>query len=1080
MKKLFLIMVACLLTTQAGATGIYNNSGTAAADSITIPFFALDSAGNMVDIASGDSIFFQVHYPEGAMAFEDSGSYDGTGLDGSLVSNDFSTQTMYYYSDALADIDGTPVQGVYTYAIMVKDLTSAAITTVKTGTFQLVTETDFHTSLEYIKDVLDSMQAQDGWVAKEASLFDPASDSVIVDVSSAAADNGLCEVIADSVWDEVLTGATHNIATSAGRRLRQIDAAFTLATGTAQVSGTPTDAGKYIILASATSEADNFFNHSVITIDGGTGIGQARAIHDYTGATDSAALHDGDDWIVDPDATSTYVISAGAPVEVAHVHGEAIEDISHGIWGHGDTAWANATMGDQLTDLTDGVDVISISGDAGAADSLERMLDGTGATLQLSQLNVVSDGNKDAFVITGSGTGEAVKVTAGAEGIGVELTGGATTGEGLKIASGAGTASNAATFTAATTGAGIYTQGTPGFHTKGVASASDAMRLEPGATGDYINLGGTDDLVDSIMAILDTLQLYDPRLDSLLAALTNAAILAKPVSLSAAAVNTIWNEISLGGVVEDSTGNTTTRVQTNLAEATDNHYNGMMVYFIDGAEAVTARRITDYDGTNGWIVYDPATTAAPSSGDSIRILPWATVSATATVSDVAMGGIADSVWNRDTSDQNTAATYGVLLKDTSVYQGGAAGLSADEISDSVWAHKDTAWASATMGDQLTDLTDGVNTIQISGDAGAADSLERMLDGTGATLKLSQLVIVADGNKSALDVRGSGVGSGIYAKGGATGYGLHTVGQDANAGFFAQGGATNGPGAYFRGGAPNGVGFKLAYYPTGTGSDMDLAGTGTITGSITRADSVGAGGVDAIWNEDTTGHGTAKSFAVMLKDTSAYQGATSLTGAGPYTATIYATDTSGTDAYVSGVIISIIDMAGTNKGYISTATGGASVFNLESGDYAIIAPLGQGYVWLRDTITVSGANLTDTLWGYDVPVGSPGAPNLCRLYDYVYDLYGNAIEGVVVTAKISEKNVRDSCTNTAIPNTFIAKISTNPSGYWYLDLIETHCLEATYGSADTIWYEIKAVYPRRTEIFKKTYVVPDSTSHRMQW
>lgn len=36
----------------------------------------------------------------------------------------------------------------------------------------------------------------------------------------------------------------------------------------------------------------------------------------------------------------------------------------------------------------------------------------------------------------------------------------------------------------------------------------------------------------------------------------------------------------------------------------------------------------------------------------------------------------------------------------------------------------------------------------------------------------------------------------------------------------------------------------------------------------------AAGVDAIWDEDTTGHGTAQSFAVMLKDTSAYQGAAS--------------------------------------------------------------------------------------------------------------------------------------------------------------------------------------------------------------
>ena len=29
--------------------------------------------------------------------------------------------------------------------------------------------------------------------------------------------------------------------------------------------------------------------------------------------------------------------------------------------------------------------------------------------------------------------------------------------------------------------------------------------------------------------------------------------------------------------------------------------------------------------------------------------------------------------------------------------------------------------------------------------------------------------------------------------------------------------------------------------------------------------------DGVWDEDTSGHGTASSFSIMLKDTSAYQG-----------------------------------------------------------------------------------------------------------------------------------------------------------------------------------------------------------------
>ncbi len=52
---------------------------------------------------------------------------------------------------------------------------------------------------------LDTLQNQDDWVAKEASLYDPTTDSVIVDVSSASATDGLLAKTADSVWDGGLT-----------------------------------------------------------------------------------------------------------------------------------------------------------------------------------------------------------------------------------------------------------------------------------------------------------------------------------------------------------------------------------------------------------------------------------------------------------------------------------------------------------------------------------------------------------------------------------------------------------------------------------------------------------------------------------------------------------------------------------------------------------------------------------------------------------------------------------------------------------------------------------------------------------
>ncbi|NIT55415.1 MAG: hypothetical protein GWN00_04010, partial [Aliifodinibius sp.] len=61
------------------------------------------------------------------------------------------------------------------------------------------------------------------------------------------------EDIADAVWDEVLTGATHNIANSAGRRLREIGG-FAIRQDTAQDGDTQT-----ITLDAGASSTDDIY-----------------------------------------------------------------------------------------------------------------------------------------------------------------------------------------------------------------------------------------------------------------------------------------------------------------------------------------------------------------------------------------------------------------------------------------------------------------------------------------------------------------------------------------------------------------------------------------------------------------------------------------------------------------------------------------------------------------------------------------------------------------------------------------------------------------------------------------------------
>lgn len=108
--------------------------------------------------------------------------------------------------------------------------------------------------------------------------------------------------IADAVWDELLTASTHNIATSAGRRLRQIVAGI-VHEGTAQGPGTGTNQIQLDVGASAT---DGAYDPAEICIVDGTGLGQSRMILEYKGSTTTATVDR--DWKVVPDATSQFVI----------------------------------------------------------------------------------------------------------------------------------------------------------------------------------------------------------------------------------------------------------------------------------------------------------------------------------------------------------------------------------------------------------------------------------------------------------------------------------------------------------------------------------------------------------------------------------------------------------------------------------------------------------------------------------------------------------------------------------------------------------------------------------------------------
>jgi hypothetical protein len=161
-----------------------------------------------------------------------------------------------------------------------------------------------------------------------ASYFDPAADTValVTDITTKTgfslaatgldaigqAATGMVE-IAKAVWDRVLSGALHNIASSAGKRLRQLDAAFEVTSGTAVAGSTSTT----INLNSADGAdvtTDDIYSGDRVVIVGGTGVGEHGIIISYASGTQIATMSKA--WVVTPDNTSEYIlVPADADVE---------------------------------------------------------------------------------------------------------------------------------------------------------------------------------------------------------------------------------------------------------------------------------------------------------------------------------------------------------------------------------------------------------------------------------------------------------------------------------------------------------------------------------------------------------------------------------------------------------------------------------------------------------------------------------------------------------------------------------------------------------------------------------------------
>lgn len=255
-----------------------------------------------------------------------------------------------------------------------------------------------------------------GELMSEALASQPFTTSLMGDLTQDNADDtGTQQFTVAALMrlaDEVLTGATHNITNSWGRKVRQLTS-IVVRQNTAQGPGT---GNNQIQLDTGASAVDGEFDPSLIFIESGTGIGQSRGIIDYNGTTKTATVDR--DWRVNPDATSGFIILADAGRESVN-EGLAQGGTSNTITLNSTAASGDGTYIDQLVFIRSGLGqdqvgvVIAYNGTTKVATISKNWIvnpDTTSGYVVLPSSDVaLMAGGLDAIIVTDIGTVEIAK-----------------------------------------------------------------------------------------------------------------------------------------------------------------------------------------------------------------------------------------------------------------------------------------------------------------------------------------------------------------------------------------------------------------------------------------------------------------------------------------------------------------------------------------------------------------------------------------------------------------------------------------------------------------------------------------------
>jgi hypothetical protein len=165
-----------------------------------------------------------------------------------------------------------------------------------------------------------------------------------------------------------------------------------------------------------------------------------------------------------------------------------------------------------------------------------------------------------------------------------------------------------------------------------------------------------------------------------------------------------------------------------------------------------------------------------------------------------------------------------------------------------------------------------------------------------------------------------------------------------------------------------------------------------------------------------------------------------------------------------ITIRTLNQATTRVPGLFTDGDGRGIAELDIGSY-FVSVMANDYVPVTDTLVV-GRDSTWTLSMAPYDPADPPSPDLCRVYGWVYDITGDRLSDVTISAEIPSE-YHPVKYGSVVITPFEKRVESDSLGYWEIDLFPNEVL-----SDATSKYLFTIEYPSGVILHSET-AVPDS-------